>query len=38
MNALLNQEVEMEELFEYQENDDSDQEFSEKGKNNEVTM
>lgn len=30
MNALLNQEVEMEELFEYQENDDSDQEFSEK--------
>lgn len=30
MRALLNQEVEIEELFEYKENDESDQEFLEK--------
>lgn len=32
MRALLDQEVDMEELFEYDENDEEDEEFSEKGK------
>lgn len=32
MRALLDQEVDMEELFEYDENDEEDDEFSEKGK------
>lgn len=32
MRALLNQEIEMEELFEYKENDESDQEFPEQSK------
>jgi hypothetical protein len=32
MRALLDQEVDMEELFEYDDNDEEDEEFSAKGK------
>lgn len=32
MRALLDQEVDMEELFEYNESDEEDEEFSTKGK------